>query len=267
MKNRYIFKFMFIKNSSLHRLTINVKYILVEVWPGVLFMKRKMMVLISSFLSGLCIAFGATVYLMCLSFGSNFRFLGAFLFGIGLFTIIHFGFWLYTGKVGKVLDNKPKHILDLIVCLIGNFLGVAFVSGLMLLTRQAETLKEIAAPIVEAKQNDAPYSIYINAVFCGIMIYLAVVGHEMCPYSLGKVLFASLPIVLFIIVGFDHCVANLSYYMYAGSYSWKGVLYFLLMILGNASGSILFDGLVKLVIRFGVSKKKKEDSNDEYLVQ
>jgi hypothetical protein len=55
--------------------------------------------------------------------------------------------------------------------------------------------------------------------------------------------------------------------MYASSYSWKGVLYFILMILGNASGSILFDGLVKLVIRFGVSKKKKEESNDEYLVQ
>ena len=228
---------------------------------GFLFMKKKMMVLISSFLSGLCIAFGATVYLMCLSYGSNFRFLGAFLFGIGLFTIIHFRFWLYTGKVGRLLDNKPNYILDLIVCLIGNFLGVATVAGLMLLTRQADTLKEIATPIVAAKQEDQPYSIYINAIFCGVMIYLAVVGHDVCPYNLGKVLFAFLPIVLFIVVGFDHCVANLAYYMYAGIYSWKAVLYFLLMILGNATGSIAFDGLIKLIIKCGIINNNKSNNN------
>ena len=73
-------------------------------------MRSKISILLSSLLSGICIAFGATIYLMCLSYGSNYRFLGAFLFGIGLFTIIHFGLWLYTGKVGKVLDNKPKYI-------------------------------------------------------------------------------------------------------------------------------------------------------------
>lgn len=229
------------------------------------------MVLVSSFLSGLCIAFGATVYLMCMSYGSEYRFLGAFLFGIGLFTIIHFGFWLYTGKVGKLLDNKPKYILDLIVCLVGNFLGVATVAGLMLLTRQAETLRTVATPIVEAKQSDAPYSIFINAVFCGVMIYLAVVGHDFCPYPLGKVLFAFLPIVLFIVVGFEHCVANLAYYMYAGSYSWQGVLNFFIMILGNATGSVAFDGLIKLVIKLGIApnkaKKKAESANNQDLIQ
>ncbi|MCR5113656.1 MAG: formate/nitrite transporter family protein [Acholeplasmatales bacterium] len=234
-------------------------------------MRRKLMVLVSSFLSGLCIAFGATVYLMCMSYGSEYRFLGAFLFGIGLFTIIHFGFWLYTGKVGKLLDNKPKYILDLIVCLAGNFLGVATVAGLMLLTRQADTLRTIATPIVEAKQDDAPYSLFINAIFCGVMIYLAVVGHDFCPYPLGKVLFAFLPIMLFIIVGFEHCVANLAYYMYAGSYSWQGVLNFIIMILGNAVGSVSFDGLIKLVIKLGINQKKAKTEdikkNDEDLIQ
>ena len=224
-------------------------------------MRSKISILLSSLLSGICIAFGATIYLMCLSYGSNYRFLGAFLFGIGLFTIIHFGLWLYTGKVGMVLDNKPKYILDLIICIIGNFLGVALVCGLMMLTRQKDILKDISKPIVECKQNDTPYSIFINSIFCGIMFYLAVEGHEKCPYSIGKVLFAFLPIVLFIIVGFDHCVANLAYYMYAISYSWKGVLYFLIMILGNAAGSILFDGLVKLIIKCGIINNNKSNNN------
>ena len=102
-------------------------------------MRKYLMILSSSFLSGLCIALGATAYLMCTYYGN--RFLGAFIFGIVLFTIITFGFWLYTGKVGRLLDNKPKYLLDLLVCLIGNFLGVAFLSSIMVMTRYSDILK------------------------------------------------------------------------------------------------------------------------------
>jgi hypothetical protein len=49
--------------------------------------------------------------------------------------------------------------------------------------------------------------------------------------------------------------------MYAISYSWKGVLYFLIMILGNAAGSILFDGLIKLIIKCGIINNNKSNNN------
>ena len=70
-------------------------------------MKKYLFIFISSILSGFCIAFGATVYLICLHMGKSglganadlLKVIGSFMFGIGLFTIIHFNMWLYTGKL------------------------------------------------------------------------------------------------------------------------------------------------------------------------
>lgn len=82
-------------------------------------------VLISSIMAGFSIAFGATFYLVLASQGIFWlKVLGSFLFGIGLFTIIHFDFWLYTGKVGYIFENKPNYLLKLLISFIGNLIGV-----------------------------------------------------------------------------------------------------------------------------------------------
>ena len=232
-------------------------------------MKKYLSIFLSSVLSGFCITFGATVYLLCIKMGSGtqiaslMKFLGASMFGIGLFTIIHFSLWLYTGKVGYVLDNKPIYLLSLVVCFIGNTLGSMFMSFLLLQTNQGESLKEIATPIVEAKLNSTPLSIFIMSCLCGVMIYLAVEGHKKCSYTLGKVLFAFMPIILFILCGFEHVVANVTYFTYAQIFSWKAFGYFVLMFFGNACGSIIFDLMLKGVTYFN---KKKEEKEDEKLV-
>ncbi|MCR5350257.1 MAG: formate/nitrite transporter family protein [Acholeplasmatales bacterium] len=226
-------------------------------------MRKYMMIFSSSFISGLCIALGATGYLMSLHYGN--RFIGAFIFGIGLFTIINFGLWLYTGKVGRLLDNKPKYLLDLLVCVIGNFLGVLFLSSMITFTRYGDILKEQALPIINAKQDDNPFSIFALSFLCGIMIYLAVVGHEICTYNAGKILFAYLPIVLFILCGFEHCVANVTYYVYAHHFSLKMVLYLFIMIIGNGVGSVFFDSMIKLVLKLKTEKKKTEATDSNYI--
>jgi formate transporter len=224
-------------------------------------MKKYLMILFSSILAGFCITFGATVYLMCLNLGGGefiAKFIGACMFTIGLFTIIHFNFWLYTGKVGYVLDNKPIYLLDCFICFIGNLIGSLGLASLIKLTSIGEKLQTQATPIVESKLNSSWYSIFIMSMMCGIMIYLAVEGHKRCKYSIGKVLFATMPIILFILCGFEHVVANITYFVYASSLNWLGVGYFVLMFLGNALGSILFDGIIKLVNYFN---KPKEESN------
>ena len=58
-------------------------------------------VLIRAILTGFAIGIGGTVFLSCES-----KVLGAFLFGTGLFVILTFGFYLYTGKVGYIVVNK-----------------------------------------------------------------------------------------------------------------------------------------------------------------
>lgn len=211
-------------------------------------MKKYLKIFISSLLAGFCIAFGATVFLFCKNEGTfAMKVVGAFLFCIGLFTIIHFKLWLYTGKVGAILDNKPKYFIDLALCCIGNILGVFILASIIKLTKYADTLKAVATPIVADKQADSPLSILILAMLCGVMIYVAVKGHEKADYGIGKALFAFLPIVLFIICGFEHVVANTCYYTYAGVFNLKVVGYFILMAIGNGIGAVIVDGMMKLI--------------------
>ena len=61
-------------------------------------MKKIIDIFLRSLLTGVEIAIGGTVYLSC-----HNKYLGAFLFGIGLFVILSFGFNLFTGKVGSYL--------------------------------------------------------------------------------------------------------------------------------------------------------------------
>lgn len=208
-------------------------------------MKKYLSIFISSTLAGFCIVIGACVFLMLKAKGQEF--VGSLCFGLGLFTIIHFGFHLYTGKVSDVLNNKPKYIIDLVVCLIGNIIGVILLTLIIKQTRLDNTLIAQAQQIVQAKENDSWYSLLILSSLCGVMIYLAVKGHAKCEYPIGKVLFCFLAISIFILCGFEHCVANCSYYTLAGVFNIKVLFKFIIMILGNAIGAIAFDGLLKLM--------------------
>ncbi len=229
-------------------------------------MKRYLMILISSILAGFFITFGATVYLMCLSYGNGqflSRIVGATMFCIGLFTIIHFELWLYTGKVGYVFNNKPIYLLECLICFIGNALGSIGLSSLIKLTSAGTRLQEQAATIVDSKLNSTWYSIFIMSMLCGVMIYLAVEGHKRCKYSLGKVLFAFMPIILFILAGFEHVVANVTYFTYAGVFNWKALFYFGLMFVGNGLGSIIIDGLLKVVDKLNPKKSEENKTIDK----
>ncbi len=220
-------------------------------------MRKHLHILISSILAGFCIVIGVLVYLSLLLM--NQKIIGSVFFGLGLFGIIHFNLHLYTGKVGAVLDNKPNYFLELLTCLIGNFIGVILLSLLAKATRiVTPEMIELAKGLVLTKQNDNPLSIFVLAIFCGFMIYIACRGHKDCTYSLGKVIFVFLAVAIFILAGFEHCIANAAYYTIAGVFSWKCLWYFILMIVGNGVGAIFFDFLMKLKESLGKEKNNNE---------
>lgn len=237
------------------------------------YIKHYIRILLSSIFAGWCIVLGTSVYLTIVNNGGDnpylFKIIGSMFFGLGLFTIIHFKQWLFTGKVAKVLEKSPWFIIDLVVCLIGNFLGVIMLASLIKLTNLGPSLAEISAKIVEAKQNDTWHSIFILSILCGAMIYIAVIGHERCSYSLGKVLFCFIGVSIFILCGFEHCIANAAYYTFAGIFNLKAFDFFLLMIIGDSIGAIIIEGLVNLIMNVKRSEKaavkeyiEKENSDE-----
>ena len=90
------------------------------------------------------------------------------------------------------------------------------------------------------KLEDSPLSVFILAVFCNILIYLAVESYRNNPHQLGKYLGMLLGVSVFVLAGLEHCVANMFYFTAGGAWSLHALLYIGIMTVGNALGGVLF---------------------------
>ena len=195
--------------------------------------KKWLDILIKGIYAGVVIAIGGIVYLAVPN-----KVVGSFLFSIGLLTVCMYGLNLYTGKIGYILINKIDYIWELFLSLIGNFIGAFVVGNVMRYTR-FENYVELAKNISIIKINDELISIFILSVFCGIMMYIAVNNFKRCKDLFGKYIGIFMCVMVFILCGFEHCVANMFYFSIAGIWSYKALLSLSVMVFGNSIGSIL----------------------------
>lgn len=185
-------------------------------------------------MGGICIALGGTAYLC-----TENNIIGAILFTIGLFTICTMGFNLYTGKVSYALNNKPSFIIDLIVVWLGNLAGTAIAASLLSLTRIGTGIYEKASAICDTKLNDDMLSMFILAIFCNLLIFIAVDEFNTNKHITGKYLGLLFGVVAFIFCSFEHSVADMFYFTVAKVWSLKTLGYLLVITLGNAVGGLL----------------------------
>ena len=196
-------------------------------------MKKYLDFIIKGIYAGILISIGGIAYLAIPD-----KLVGSFIFSLGLLTVCMYSFNLYTGKVGYLLVNKPIYLIELLLSLIGNFLGTLGVGSLMRLTR-FKSYAETATSIVTTKLNDNLLSIFILAIFCGTIMYIAVNNYKKEEDVIGKYMTIFMGVMAFILCGFEHCVANMFYFSIAGVFSFKVFLYLLVMVLGNSLGSII----------------------------
>lgn len=189
-------------------------------------------------LGGACIALGGTVFLSL-----DNKVLGALFFTIGLFTICTFGFNLFTGKVCYSIGKGKEYILFLVVVWVGNLLGTIIVALLEHTTRVAPTLMEKAQALAGVKLADNAWSLFVLAFFCNICIYIAVDGFNNNPHELGKYLSLVFGVVVFILCGFEHSVADMYYFSMAGMWGGKTILYIIVITLGNAAGGLIIPAI------------------------
>ena len=209
-------------------------------------MKYNIEILIKSILAGIMIGIGGTIYLSL-----DNKIVGSILFAIGLFIIVVYSFNLYTGKIGYLINNfNKKYIRELIITLIGNFIGAFFVGFILKYTRIYTMISEKAKTLADIKLNDTLISILILSFFCGILMYLAVNTYKEVK-DIGKYLAVFLGVIVFILCGFEHCIANMYYFSVSSTWSLNTLLYLLVMILGNSLGGILIP-LCNKVIKKGV---------------
>lgn len=190
--------------------------------------------LLSAALAGLMIGIGGIVFLSLDS-----KVLGAVLFTVGLFTICVFGLSLFTGKVCYLPGRDLWYRLSIPVIWLGNLAGTWVAARLILATRYGEPLAARARELCEIKLADSGWSIFLLAVFCNILIYMAVENFNRHPHEICKYLALFLGVIIFILCGFEHCVANMFYFSLAGAWSGQAAIQMLIMTLGNSVGGML----------------------------
>ncbi len=202
-----------------------------------------MKILFKSFLAGIMIAIGGTVFLSIEN-----KVIGASLFSIGLFGVLIYNLNLYTGKIGYLITNfNLKYVKELAITIIGNFIGACSVGFILRYTRIYDKIYEKSLILANAKLNDNILSIFILSIFCGLLMYFAVNGFKK-QTDFGKYLVVYLGVVVFILCGFEHCIANMYYFSVADIWSLKTLGYTGIMVLGNSIGSFIIP-LCNLVIK------------------
>ena len=206
-------------------------------------LKKILKDIIYGFLAGAMISIGCAVYLACQN-----KYVGAVMFSVALLTICYKGYNLYTGKIGFIVNNHSKDDFhSLLLGLLGNTLAMMAFGALLGLA--IPSLKETAIGVVGAKLSQTFLSALIRAIFCGILMYIAVSLYREKKTIVG-IIFC---IPVFILSGFEHSIADMGYFAVAGEWSAKGLGYIWTIILGNTIGAMLFPAL-KLIV--------KEKNND-----
>ena len=180
-------------------------------------------------LAGIAIGLGGCIFMGMVT--SEYKWVGAILFSIGLFTVFTFRLDLYTGKVGYAVENKPSYLVDLVVIILGNFVGALIIGQMIPMPEAAEVL------IVDAKLGGDIdwWRVFCKGVFCGMLMFIAADYYKTQKKYLAT--FVCVPV--FILAGFEHSIADMFYFCGSGTFTLDAFLFILVVIVGNAVGGIL----------------------------
>ena len=182
----------------------------------------------NGFIAGLLIGVGCVANVV-----SDNPLQGAVLFSLALLTICAIKYKLYTGFIGFLSSfNEIKY---LIVMLLTNLIGVA---AFCYLIANYSGLNIDTSTLCEVKLNETWYEALTRSFGCGVLIYIAVAGYSKASTMEAKAnpLFVILPVVAFILCGYDHCIANYGYLVMNDVY-WTNNLP--IWVVGNSLGSLI----------------------------
>lgn len=155
-------------------------------------------------------------------------------FPIGLMLIVLLGGELFTGNClisMAVYDKKAKlkgMIRNLTIVYISNFIGAALMAWMINNCGQlnfsdggagAFTIK-----VALGKVGIDPMQAIISGILCNVLVCLAIFMAATAKDVAGKCIAIFFPIFVFVISGFEHCVANM-YYIPAGIFATHNPLY------------------------------------------
>ncbi len=192
-------------------------------------------VMLKAMMAGIFIGIAGLIYLSVES-----KVLGAVLFSFGLLMVVSKGYYLYTGKVGYLLPYTKGYLIILGKTIIGNLIGISLVGLLFRFSGQDSVINQ-AVLMVSSKLDRTWYQALVLSIFCGMMMYVGVQGYKAMKLDLLKVLIVIFAVTIFILAKFEHSVANMLYFALGNAWSFKGVLYTVIWIIGNGIRAVFLN--------------------------
>lgn len=181
-----------------------------------------------SIAAGMLIGFGCIANVSCEN-----NVVGALLFSIGLLAVIIQNRFLFTGKVGYW--TKFRH--QTIELFIGLFFNLISIWLTCFVFSEFSGLPLDCGELIQQKMNEGGVEALVRAIGCGAMMYIAVDGY----HETSNPIVVIIPVMTFILCGFDHCIANFGYMGMYGNLFISQQLF--CWIAGNSIGSLMISRL------------------------
>lgn len=190
--------------------------------------KSFLVLLIQGLLAGIYISFGAIAYFKLGAATADpglGLFLGAFVFPIGIIMVLLMQAELFTSDcmvmtavyAGRTKVYKILKILGLI--LIANIIGCIFIAGLTYMSGIFnENVMNTVIDVAMAKAYMPIGRLFISGVLCNIIVCTGVCLAYSCQNEMAKIAVLWLAILMFVLSGTEHVVAN-AYYLFTAYFA------------------------------------------------
>lgn len=193
--------------------------------------------ILKAILAGFIIGLGALAFgVISIAGGIGYKALGAFIFAVGLCAICEEQLNLVTGKFGMFYDGS-WNFRQILLIFISNLFGVLLIYCVRAMDALPELVIEAMNPIVAARDAKLWYSHIFSGILCGACIQLAVYNYKENKSYWGIIL----PVMTFILIGGEHCIADSFYYMWT-PWNIYHAINIVLTFCGNFIGAILVVG-------------------------
>ena len=179
------------------------------------------------------------------------KFVGACVFPVGLIMVVILGSELFTSNCLLTVAYTNKKITftqlirNIVTVYLFNYVGsfiVAYITikGGSFNSDSLNYLQDIATH----KVHSTAYALFIKGILCNVLVCGAVLLSYTSKDTIGKLVGAWLPIMLFVLIGYDHSIANMFYLTAAklvdSSFEVSLILYNLFYVtLGNFVGGMV----------------------------
>ncbi|WP_165053003.1 MULTISPECIES: formate/nitrite transporter family protein [unclassified Adlercreutzia] len=176
------------------------------------------------------------------------RLVSGLVFPMGLIMVVLLGTELFTGNalmVTAALDGRiswGRLARNWAIVYVGNLAGAVALAALMAFFGQLNIgggdLAVYTAKVAASKDALPWGNAFVLGIFCNLMVCIAVYLGNVAQDAAGRILGLYVPIMGFVLAGFEHCVANM-YYIPAGIFAYLNPAYTQMIVDAGINTAVL----------------------------